>query len=351
MNSGRPITHINLSRGFRGGERQTELLLRELEGLGIAQRAVLRDGSALAQRLADVPGLECRTVRTPWLPRPDLLGPGPCHAHEARAAHLAHLTHALNGVPYLVTRRAWERPGDGFMTHRALRRAARVVAISGAVRDRLKAYDAALDPQIIPSACAPATPDPARVAELKSRWRGRFVVGHAGALVDRHKGQRVLIRAVARLREDVPDITLVLLGAGPDESLLREAAAGLDCVQFEGFVEDVENYLAAFDVFAFPSHYEALGSTLLDAMAAGLPAVASRVGGIPEVVEHDRTGLLVPPADPVALAGAIAALHRDPERRARLGARARTRAGAFSAAAMAQRYLALYRAAAPGVAA
>lgn len=351
MNAAAPLTHINLSRGFRGGERQTELLVRELGRLGITQRAVLRDGSALAERLADVPGLECRIARTPWLPRPDLLGPGPCHAHEARAAHLAHLTHAFNGVPYLVTRRAWERPGSGFMTHRALRRAARVVAISNAVRDRLTVYDAALDPLVIPSACAPARPDPERVAELRSRWRGRFVVGHAGALVDRHKGQRVLIRAIGRLRETVPGIKLVLLGAGPDEALLRESAAGLDCVQLEGFVEDVENYLAAFDVFAFPSHYEALGSTLLDAMAAGLPAVASRVGGIPEVVAHDRTGLLVPPGDPAALAGEIAALYADPQRRARLGAEARRRAVEFSAPAMARRYLALYRAVAPGVAA
>lgn len=343
------VAHINLSRGFRGGERQTELLVRELAERGLAQCAVLRPGSALMERLAGVPGLERRAAGTPWLPRPRLLDAHLLHAHEARAAHLAHLTHRLTGRPYLVTRRAREDPGTGPLTRGVYRRAAAVVAISRAVASTLQAYDPAVPTRLINSAAGPLNPDPTLVARLRSRWRGSFVVGHAGALLDRHKGQRVLIHAARRLAPVIPELKVVLLGNGPDEGALREAAGDCCAVEFEGFVSDVGSYLAAFDVFAFPSRYEALGSTLLDALTAGLPCVASDVGGIPEVIRHDREGLLVPPGDPEALARAILALYRDPAARRRYSEAARDRAAQYNAGRMADRYLALYQSIIPGV--
>ncbi len=342
------LTHINLSRGFRGGERQTELLVRALSDRGLSQHAVLRRNAPLMDRLADVPGLRLSTVNSPWLPRPRLLASSLLHAHEARAAHLAHLTHRVTGIPYVVTRRAWEVPGTGRLTRGLYRHASACVAISRAVERNLLKYDPGLSIQVINSAAGPANPDPAVVARLRSRWRGRFVVGHVGALVDRHKGQRVLIEAAHRLAQAIPNLTVVLLGDGPDEAALREAARGCDGIEFEGFVADVASYLAAFDAFAFPSRYEALGSTLLDALAAGLPSVASDVDGIPEVIRHDREGLLVPPGDADALAQAILALYRDPPARRRYAAAARARGEQYNAARMAERYLALYQSIVPG---
>lgn len=344
-----PLAHINLSRGFRGGERQTELLIRELGERGLQQRAVLRADSPLMDRLAQVPGLKRSTVGTPWLPRPGLLDAYLLHAHEARAAHQAHLTHRLTGRPYLVTRRAWENPGRGRLTRSLYHRAAAVVAISRAVEETLHGYEPNLTCRVINSAAGPFDPDPATVAQLRSRWQGRFVVGHVGALVDRHKGQRVLIQAARRLAPAIPELTVVLLGSGPDEEMLRESAHGCPGIEFEGFVDDVGSYLAAFDVFAFPSLYEALGSSLLDALAAGLPSVASEVDGIPEIVRHDREGLLVPPGNAPALAEAILALYRDPAIRQRYAEAARARAGHYNAARMADRYLALYQSIVPGV--
>lgn len=343
------VTHLNLSRGFRGGERQTELLIRELGARGLSQHAVLRAGSPLMDRLAGVPGLRRSTVSTPWLPRPRLLDAPLLHAHEARAAHLAHLTHRFTKRPYLVTRRARENPGPGRLTRSLYRRAASVVAISRAVESILRDYDPALSTRVINSAADPASPDPATVTRLRERWRDRFVVGHVGALVDRHKGQRVLIEAARRLSATIPELTVVLLGDGPDEASLREAARGDDRIEFEGFVGDVAGYMAVFDVFAFPSRYEALGSTLLDALAAGLPSVASDVDGIPEIIRHDREGLLVPPGDAAALADAILALYRDPAARRQYAEAARARADRYNAASMADRYLALYQSIAPGV--
>lgn len=343
------VAHINLSRGFRGGERQTELLIRELAERGITQRAVLRPGSPLMDRLADVPGLKRNTLGTPWLPRPRLLDARLLHAHEARAAHLAHLTHRLTGRPYLVTRRARESPGTGWLTRGLYRRAAVVVAISRAVASTLRAHDPAMTTRIINSAAGPLNPDPSVVARLRSRWRGRFVVGHVGAMVDRHKGQLVLIRAARRLAPVIPELKVVLLGEGPDEGAIRAAARGCEVVELEGFVTDVGSYLAAFDAFAFPSRYEALGSILLDALTAGLPCVASNVDGIPEIIRHDREGLLVPPGDAEALADAILALYRDPAARRRYSETARDRSRQYNAGRMADRYLALYQSIVPGV--
>lgn len=342
------LTHVNLARGFRGGERQTELLVRELARRGIRQRVVTRRDSPL-RRLAGLALVECRSAGTPWVPRPDLLRAGLVHAHESKAAHLAHLTNRLTLRPYLVTRRAWEAPGDKLLNHAVYGRALAVVAISRAVRDTLHRFDRDLDPVVIPSAADPSPPDPEHVRALRHRWNRRFVVGHVGALVDRHKGQKVLIAAARRLERAIPRLTVVFLGQGPDEQALREAAGGSSHVEFEGFVDDVASYLAAFDLFVFPSRYEALGSTLLDAMSAGLPVVASSVDGIPEVVRDGQDGVLVPPGDDADLARAIQALHDDPERRRRFGETARLRAETFSASHMADRYLELYQSIAPGV--
>jgi glycosyltransferase involved in cell wall biosynthesis len=145
----------------------------------------------------------------------------------------------------------------------------------------------------------------------------------------------------------VAHVTFVLVGAGPDDGALRAEAAGLANVHFAGQVADVGNYLAAFDVFLYPSRHEGLGSALLDAMAFGLPVVATRVGGIPEIVRSVVNGFLVEPDDIAALAAALLTLEADPDLRARIAAANRAHARGYSAAAMTERYINLYRAILP----
>ncbi len=101
--------------------------------------------------------------------------------------------------------------------------------------------------------------------------------------------------------------------------------------------------LAAFDLFLFPSRREGLGSILIDAMSFGLPVVATRVGGIPELIEDGRNGRLLEASDIEGLARAITDLIRDPDTRARMGDANRERAGEYTAARMTERYLALYQ--------
>jgi glycosyltransferase involved in cell wall biosynthesis len=148
------------------------------------------------------------------------------------------------------------------------------------------------------------------------------VVGAVGALVD-HKGHRVLIRAAAQAVRETPDARFVILEEGErKDELVREVRElGLERhVLLPGFRPDVLSLLKTFDLFVMPSITEGLGTSLLDAMACERPIVASRVGGIPEVVVDGVTGLLVPPRDADSLAEALVRLLEDRALAARLAA-------------------------------
>ena len=124
--------------------------------------------------------------------------------------------------------------------------------------------------------------------------------------------------------------------------MLRDLAGGLDNLVFTGWVDNVGDYLAAFDIFILPSNKEGIGGILLDAMDRSLPIVASRVGGVPEIVRDDEDGILIDPASPGQLADAILNLKADEHLRQRLGSRGRQIASGFTAELMASRYFEIY---------
>ncbi len=147
------------------------------------------------------------------------------------------------------------------------------------------------------------------------------VVGSVGWLTT-VKGPRYLIEAVAKLKPTHPRLHLVLVGSGDLRDELGALAKTLGIgrsVTFAGQRQDVPDCLAAMDVFVLPSLNEGMGRALVEAMAAGRPVVATRVGGIPAIIEDRATGLLVPPQDSDALAGALAELLRDPARAKEIG--------------------------------
>lgn len=152
------------------------------------------------------------------------------------------------------------------------------------------------------------------------------VIGCVGSL-NAHKGQEVLLGACARLGPRFVPGTVVFVGEGPDRPRLERLAAapGLSGkVRFLGQRSDARRLLPAFDLVVIPSiAREGLGLAALEAMDAARPVIASRVGGLAEVIEDGRTGVLVPPGDPEALAGAIGALLDHPERGRALGEAAR----------------------------
>jgi glycosyltransferase involved in cell wall biosynthesis len=134
----------------------------------------------------------------------------------------------------------------------------------------------------------------------------------------------------------------MLVGGGDDEAMLRERVGDLPNVTFYGFVDNVGDYLAAFDLFILPSNKEGIGGILLDAMDQSLPVIASRVGGLPEIVRDGDNGLLIEPRSPEQLQVAILRAYENPELCARLGQSGRAFASKFTAAAMAEQYLQLY---------
>ena len=338
------ICHLNFNKGFRGSGRQTELLIRALADRGLEQRFVARAGSPLVERLSGVGGLEIIELKRPFF----LFHPGVCrgvdlvHAHTGQASHVAALGNLVFGTPYIVTRRVDNPIRNDFFNRLAYRRAWHVVALSRVIRDRVIDFMPALDVRIIPDAAAHLPVDPVTVGKLQEKYAGRFLIGHTGELSNAHKGQLYLIQAARRIEKEAPHVQILLIGHGDDEAFLRKEAYGLSNLEFVGFVDNVGDYLSILDVFTYPSLHEGMGSAILDAMEFGLPVVATDVDGIPDIVEQGVTGLLVPPADSVALANALLRTCREQDFREGLGRAGKERAAQYSPERMADRYIELY---------
>jgi glycosyltransferase involved in cell wall biosynthesis len=172
-------------------------------------------------------------------------------------------------------------------------------------------------------------------AAARAKWGfsiDEFVIGNMAAFTH-EKGQDIALQAALVLATKFPRARMLLAGDGPERSQARIAelarhASGM--VQLPGFLEDLDPFYAALDLYIMPSRSEGWGLTALRAMAHGLPVIASNVGGLPELVEPLKSGWLVPPESPDALADAIVDAASDPARLAEFGCHARERAAQFS---------------------
>jgi glycogen synthase len=247
--------------------------------------------------------------------------------------------HTLRGAqPKAVLLR---RLGGAIELH-GQRRADAVIALATPLAERLAA--GGIPPErihVIPSGVDPGRFLPGRPDPTPADGRPRVVF--VGRLAHQ-KGVDTLLRAARLTREAA---RIVIVGDGPLRTRLeRNARAwGLDDVRFAGFVPhaDVPAHLEHADVLVLPSEYEELGSVLVEAMQAGLPIVATRVGGIPDLVDDGVTGRLVARSDAAALAGAIDDLVADPALARRLGEEGRRRAAGYAWDSLADRVLGLYR--------
>jgi glycosyltransferase involved in cell wall biosynthesis len=235
----------------------------------------------------------------------------------------------------------------------ALRRADRVVLVHQGMAER-PGLNRLNDPKwsVIENGIAPAVNDAdaafasALDTSLLARCAGhRPVIGAIGRL-SREKGFDILLHACRDVLREQPSGLLVILGEGPERAALERTAADLgigDRVVMPGYRENARGYLRLFDVFVLPSYSEGLPVTVLEAMQAGTPIVASRVGGVPAVLDEGKGGILTNPGDPDDVRKAIAqALQRD-DRTAGMVALARERVQArYTSAAMTRRYVELY---------
>lgn len=339
------ITHVNLARGFRGGERQTELLIKTLaeqSSNNATQTLVCRRDSPMRQHLQGVARLDFQTANHQLAGHFRCGKPHLVHAHDAKGVHWAYLHHRLKGTPYLITRRVDAPIKRKWFNQQCYAHASARVALSHVIKGLLEDTQCG-DVTLIPSAHAHLIPSPAVTNHFRDHFAGKFLVGHAGAVVDRHKGQRVLLQAAQKLEHQAPDIQFILLGDGEDAETLKADYSSLGNVSWLGFKRNIADYLAGLDVFAFPSRNEGLGSVLLDVMQLGVPVIATNVGGIPDLVKHDQTGLLIPSGDADALASGIMRLRQDTALRQRLIKEATERLEHYSPQSMATAYWRLYQ--------
>jgi len=326
-----------LTQPVRGGVEEVVLaLLRRLDPgefrLGLAAPRPLLDalGPDLAGVRVDAEAIAGDT-RSAFAPlagfmrrfRPEVVNP-----HIFRSTLVAAPLARWHGARVVETyhgREGWRR---GFLPDRLVARFVdRVIAVSEAARAFLihgKGYPAARI-TVVPNGRDLSVFQPGRAREAARKELGldRAVplVGVVGRL-ETQKGHAYLLDAWPAVTRELPDARLLLVGDGALRGALEAQARArevADSVIFAGFRADVPRLLDALDVLCLPSLYEGMPLTAIEAAAMARPVVATAVDGTPEVVREGRTGLLVPPADPPALARALLALLRDPDGARRMG--------------------------------
>jgi len=356
------IVHLDTGREWRGGQAQVLLLLEALRARGHESRLLAPRGPLL-ERARDL-GFH----GTPWRPlfewdagaalgaldairkaRAEIV-----HCHSAHAHPPGVAAAWLARVPVVVSRRVdfsvarsplsalkYRMPVDRYLC--ISRGVIEAMAGSGVPRRLLALVPSgvALPP---PNSGAGRSTGDADLRALIGAAADATVIGTVAALAP-HKNHADLARAAAIVLARRPEVRFAWIGEGECRPALERQLAVLgikDCVHMLGFRADARALLAQFDVFALASYLEGLGTSLLDAQALSVPVVATAVGGIPEVVEHGRTGLLAPARDPQAFAEALLSTLGDPAAARRRADAARVSVRAFSAEATAERTLQEY---------
>ncbi|MBI2231897.1 MAG: glycosyltransferase family 4 protein [Deltaproteobacteria bacterium] len=349
------ILHIDPERNWGGGEAQVLGLLTYLCRKGHRSDLLAHPGGRLFEQSGPL-GVK----RLSLVVRNDLdLRPVPAlrrlirsekydivHFHTKRAHALSlWLPRGPRCPKYVVTRRMdYPETKSWYTRYLYNRRVDGVVAISrvimnllieaGVERDRIRLIHSGIDPQRFD-----------RCADRSAATEYEAVVGIIASLEER-KGHRYLLEAAAMLKRRGHKVRYLLAGEGSARDQLEEGVRALnleDEVRFCGFVSDAPDFLSQIDIFILPSLYEGLGVAVLEAMAAAKPVIASRVGGLPELVADGETGLLVAPKSVDGLAGAIARLADDRSLAREMGKKGAERARAsFSLEQMAAQNEAYY---------
>ncbi len=355
------LFHIDAGREWRGGQRQAFFLVKELKDKGYPVQFVVQPGSPLHRKAtkAGLPVLPVRirgevdfmaALRLSWAMkrrRCRLV-----HFHDAHSVAVGAAAAQRARVPLRFISRRVDFPlKDNTLSRRKYTRDVDgIIAISEGVRQVLLNSG-------VPASLVHVIPSGIDFSPFREKWPrdflrrefsfapDDFLVGIVAALED-HKGHTYLIQASKILKAEAPRIRIIVVGTGSLKMDLSRQAHDLgveDIVYFLGFREDVPRILASLDLFVLSSYLEGMGSSLLDAMASRLPIVATRTGGIPEVVIDKKTGLLVRPRDPAALAQAILKLYRDRDLAGKLAERGFEAVHEkYSAEAMAWKVIDLY---------
>jgi glycosyltransferase involved in cell wall biosynthesis len=337
------ITHINFAKGFRGGERQTLLLIEELSRRGYSQRVVTRQKSELANRLKKVPNLEIVKARKPYIfSLYKIKDSSLLHAHETKAAQFAYFAKLKYSIPYIVTRRVDIDIKNNFFNKKIYLNSLFTVVLSSAIKKRVHSLDGLISTKIIPSCYTNFSYNKNEIENIKKRFQGKFLIGNIGAL-EYSKGQDLIIELAKRFEQQYPEIHFIFLGKGKDEEEFKKLAQGLSNITFEGFVNNVGDYIKCFNLFVFPTLSEGFGSILLDIMQGKVPIVASNTGGIPDIITNRENGILFKPKEKEKLFLAIEELYLDKKLAQKLSNKAFENIDKFSLSNMTNSYERIYK--------
>ena len=350
---------VDLETEWRGGQNQALLLLKGLYERGHAAELLAAEESALAAR-AQGAGICVHRVsrgaaRVPAAMKlRELLRDGRIeivHANESHALTAAWLAGAHKKVPELFSRRVGYPLGKSFLAREGFPSVLRSVANSNWVAEQAEASGAAREKLAvvyegveIPGPIASEEKGKAR--EFWKVAEDEPLIGCVGVL-SWDKGHEYVIRALVDVRKQFPRCKLLLAGGGPSLSQLRTLAEKLglgDGVIFAGFVKDIASVYRALDVFVFPSLFEGLGTSLLAAMANGVPSVTFFGCALGEIVENEKTGIQVEAKNSEQIAEAIVRLLSNRQFAEQMGKEGRRSIAAkFSADRMVDETVRLYR--------
>ena len=337
------ITHLNFAKGFRGGERQTLLLIKELSKRGVIQKVLTRKESELAKRLEGTENLEIIKINKPYIFNLKAIKDASIlHAHETKAAQFAYFANIVYDIPYIITRRVDNRIKKNFFNKNIYTKAKYTVVLSNAIKNETLKISDKINIKIIPSAYSQLEVNANEVKRLKQRFNNKFIIGNIGELDNTQKGQFYLIEAMKKIQNKNPNIHLVFLGRGKDEVNYKAQSKELNNITFEGFVDNVGDYIQCFDLFVFPSLNEGLGSVLFDVMQSNVPIIASDIGGIPDIIQNEKNGILVSIKESEAIYNAIIRLYNDEALRKKFANEAFKNIENFSFSTMTDRYEKVY---------
>lgn len=332
------VVHVENGKNLYGGAMQVAYLLEGLAARGVENILVCPPNSAIGQRfkagnlvrVVEIApsSLDIRfafaLAKLLRAEKPDI-----AHLHSRRGADVFGAVAAWRTkTPSILSRRI-DNPVRTFWSRQKFRYYDRIICISQGIKNVL--LEAGIEEARLNVVRSTVDAGPWEHPESKSTFAREFglpsdalYVGVVAQLIER-KGHHVLLEALRTMPER-DKLRILIFGKGPQREMLERMVSAMrmqDIVHFTGFRDDLPRWMGALDLLVHPALMEGMGISLLQASAAGVPIVASRVGGIPEAVRDGVSGILVPPNDAVALRTAMSELIADPNLRQQFGAAGR----------------------------
>lgn len=335
------VCHVNLSRHFNGSGRQALHLIKQQLREGYTLTIIARHNSPFAQKVEKLP---CRLIvtRNSFLKQSAKLNCDVVHAHEDLAAQWAYMQNMRHDTPYIITRRLDKPLPSKYLLLKAYQKAHTLVGLSAKLVENLHTQFPKSTCIKIPSSPISYPVNQNKVDQIWSAHAHKTLILQASFL-GKDKGFDTSIEAAKLLEERGSAVHFLFLGNGPERENLQKQANNVSNVFFMSQQDDMGSWFASANMLIHPSRSEGLGAILLEAMAAGLPTIASNTGGIPDLIDDRKTGLLIAPRNAEALANAIEELVNDQTLRETIQSGAKERLSDFDISHTSALYTQLYQ--------